>query len=202
MQYVAVVVAVVLVVIAAIVLLRGGSRDLPKLPRVPLGGEIGAWKMVYDPDAKELGLTHTFPAADRARFVVYFVEDMLFYYQWGAKQYDTSREVRPALEAALRGEAEWRVTDRTTHGPSGNTFDGTMYEHGISRPRVLGWSKQNDARPLGLAALVAQAVTGPEGDRVKKAVETLVAWYTQYGPTTKPSFDRATAAWSGIAPLA
>jgi hypothetical protein len=135
-------------------------------------------------------------------FVVYYFDDMLFYYGNGSKERDHSGPIRALVQQVLDdpSSSTWRYDATLTW--RGEAVDNTLHENGFSSGRVLGWRTQDECRKGGLAGLVAKSVQRPDGARVKKALVTLIGWQEHYGPVpTMGLCDRAHAAWNGIAPL-
>jgi hypothetical protein len=203
---------VIYVVIAAallgvfVVILKVMQRPTfsPKLPVVAKGALLGKFSLHHDATNKAVGLEHGFPPSELGRFVVFYVDDLLFYYGNGSKQYDQSERLRDELRKNLKGSVPpiWRFDPAARADAAGGTLTGELYEAGFSASRVVGWQKQDECRVGGISALLAYALMLPDAPRTRQAVAQLIRWQEEFGPM--PSLGnsaRAHAAFNGIQPL-
>jgi hypothetical protein len=186
----------VVVLVLAMVFLGGGAGGGGggKLP--PVGPVTAEVSLRHDSAAKQIA-TVGLPREHFGRFVVYYLDDMLFYYGNGSKAHDQSGPLRHALRAVLAdpAAAEWSYTATVASGAE--QVGGTLYENGYSGGRVLGWRTQDECRRGGLPALLAEALRGPDAARVRGAVEKLLGWQEERGPNGRMGdSSRATEAWS------
>lgn len=198
------VLAIVLIGILVIIVgVMQKPQFLPKLPVVPRGAIMGKFTLHHDFANKAVGLEHGFAPTEFGRFVVFYLDDLLFYYGNGSKQDDQSERLRDQLRSVLRGSAPpiWRFHPAARSDAEGGSLSGELYEGGFTGGRVLGWQKQDECRVGGMTGLLAYALTLPDAERTRRAVVQLIAWQEEFGPMqTMGNAARAHAAYHGIQP--
>jgi hypothetical protein len=166
----------------------------PKAP--PVGAVTAEVNLRHDSAAKQVAAVGL-PREELGRFVVYYLDDMLFYYGNGSKAHDQSGPLRKELRAVLAdpAAAEWSFVAEIARGAE--AVDGTLYENGYSGGRVIGWRTQDECRRGGLPALLVEALRGGDAPRVRAAIEKLLTWQEERGPVGRMGdSQRARDAWS------
>jgi hypothetical protein len=192
----------VFLVVAVKVHEANARRFMPKLPVPARGASVGRITIHHHLADKKVGIESSLPEAEIARAIVFYADDMLFYYGNGSRAHDRSGPLREAIQSVLDGAApEWTFDAKTTSDGGGGKIGCELFAGGISGERVIGWTNQDACRKGGVPALVSMAIAGSEGPRAKKALAQMLAWHAEHGPMpTMGNAARAHAAWHGIQP--